>query len=276
MTWLLPSSYEATSIECFSTTAGGTFAGVYVPVLLPGTTSPSETSTPPGVPFNALPTRAPEAADGGFVGGAILAGVSVLTVCVVISWQAYQGNVPIKVVRPDISWIECFKQKQTAPFEEKETKLDPSTASAASAPKPKQAWAEKEEEVTWLRSTLIPVVLNSPYATSMLLLFFVGAPVKLSKLSRLPVCHNHFQVSIVWVPVSLWGFSLMSMVFSCSTMFSLWSSRTRCDRCRKRSGNRMSWDLNETIREGFFIRWDDEGLWEKVRPTRQFRWVLED
>ncbi|CAK9051044.1 unnamed protein product [Durusdinium trenchii] len=139
VTWLLPSSIEATSIECFSTESGGVFAGIFLPVLLPQTSTTTQTSqtTARGQNFAAFPSPQDEGAEGGFLAGSILAGFSLVTVCGIIMWQVYQGNV--SVARPDLSWMgkPCFRQ--TAPLKP-ETEMKPDV-------KPKQAWAETEEVV---------------------------------------------------------------------------------------------------------------------------------
>ena len=108
MTWLLPSSYGATEVECFAGTGGGSYAAIYVPVKLEVTsTSTSMTSTRTLLTtVTTVPVELQET-DGGMVFGVVLAGLALVVVVGVISWQCYIGNV--KVQKPEMP-RELIKQ----------------------------------------------------------------------------------------------------------------------------------------------------------------------
>lgn len=101
MTWLLPSSYNATSLECSAATGGGSYAAIYVPVKLEATstsTTWTETRTYQTT-VTTVPPFVPTPTDGGMVMGVALASIALIVVVGAISWQCYLGNV--KVQKPE-------------------------------------------------------------------------------------------------------------------------------------------------------------------------------
>lgn len=108
MTWLLPSSYGATELECLAGTGGGSYAAIYVPVKLETTlTSTSMTSTRTLVTtVTSVPVEV-QFTDGGMVFGVVLAGIALVVVAGAIGWQCYVGNV--KVQKPEMP-RELLKQ----------------------------------------------------------------------------------------------------------------------------------------------------------------------
>ena len=108
MTWLLPSSYGATELECLAGTGGGSYAAIYVPVKLETTlTSTSMTSTRTLVTtVTSVPVEV-QFTDGGMVFGVVLAGIALVVAAGAIGWQCYVGNV--KVQKPEMP-RELLKQ----------------------------------------------------------------------------------------------------------------------------------------------------------------------
>ena len=98
MTWLLPSSYNATSLECSAATGGGSYAAIYVPVKLEATstsTTWTETRTYQTT-VTTLPRFVPTPTDGGMVMGVALASIALIVVVGAITWQCYLGNVKVR------------------------------------------------------------------------------------------------------------------------------------------------------------------------------------
>jgi len=101
MTWLYPSSYNATSLACSAATGGGSYAAIYIPVKLAETstsTTWTETRTYQTT-ATTLPVFVPTPTDGGMVLGVSLASIALIVVVGAISWQCYLGNV--KVQKPE-------------------------------------------------------------------------------------------------------------------------------------------------------------------------------
>ena len=98
MTWLYPSSYNATSLACSAATGGGSYAAIYIPVKLAETstsTTWTETRTYQTT-ATTLPVFVPTPTDGGMVLGVSLASIALIVVVGAISWQCYLGNVKVR------------------------------------------------------------------------------------------------------------------------------------------------------------------------------------
>lgn len=95
MSWIRPSSYDGTTLECFASTGGGSYSAVYIPVKLEATlTSTSITTTK--TMLTTLEVTVPvevQATDGGMVFGVVLASIALIVVVAAIGWQLYVGNV---------------------------------------------------------------------------------------------------------------------------------------------------------------------------------------
>lgn len=123
--WFLPTSYTATTVDCLATTLGGAYAGIYLPVPLATATSSSTrtvsatstgTSTTP-------PVIEPEPSDTGMVAGTSVASIAFVIVIGLCAWQAYAGNVNLKVnidTKASCKWMAESVQKakiRVQPFE---------------------------------------------------------------------------------------------------------------------------------------------------------------
>ena len=145
MTWLLPTSYDGTTVECFAATGGGSYAAIYVPVQLEATsTSTTDTTTRTYMttePYYGDIQEAIPATDGGMVVGVTLAAVALIVVVSVIGWQCYVGNV--KVEKPEMpqkimKQVSENCQKMKDKMRKSKVGIEPST-------EPKEAWESKPQ-----------------------------------------------------------------------------------------------------------------------------------
>ena len=146
MTWLLPSSYDATTVECFAATGGGSYAAVYVPVKLEATfTSTSGTATRTYMTTaTSTSTPAIPPTDGGMIVGVTLAAVALIVVVSVIGWQCYVGNV--KVQKPEMP--EKIMKQVSENCQRMKEKMRGSAKVGIEPSEPKAAWDTKPEAGT--------------------------------------------------------------------------------------------------------------------------------
>ena len=143
MTWLLPSSYDATTVDCFAATGGGSYAAIYVPVKLEatftsttGTTTRTYMTTEISTVIAAIP-----ATDGGMVVGVTLAAVALIVVVSVIGWQCYVGNV--KVQKPEMP--QKIMQQVSENCQKMKDKMRKSKVGIEPSTEPKEAWESKPQ-----------------------------------------------------------------------------------------------------------------------------------
>eukprot|EP00435_Cladocopium_sp_Y103_P064405 s1590_g26.t1 len=144
MTWLLPSSYDATTVECFAATGGGSYAAIYVPVKLEatftsttGTATRTYMTTETSTSIPAIP-----AADGGMVVGVTLAAVALIVVVSVIGWQCYVGNV--KVQKPEMP--QQIMKQVSENCQRMKDKMRKSKVGIEPSTEPKEAWESKPQD----------------------------------------------------------------------------------------------------------------------------------
>ena len=100
--WFLPTSYTPTAVDCLATTLGGAYAGIYLPVPLATTTSSStRTASVTSSTTVTSTTTTAVASDTGMVVGTSVASIAFVIVIGLCAWQAYAGNVNLKVNVPD-------------------------------------------------------------------------------------------------------------------------------------------------------------------------------
>lgn len=143
MTWLLPTSYDATTVECFAATGGGSYAAIYVPVKLEatftsttGTTTRTYMTTETSTSIPAIP-----ATDGGMVVGVTLAAVALIVVVSVIGWQCYVGNV--KVQKPEMP--QKIMKQVSENCQRMKDKMRKSKVGIEPSTEPKEAWESKPQ-----------------------------------------------------------------------------------------------------------------------------------
>ena len=140
MSWILPSSYGAASITCETTTAGGAYVGIYLPVpLAPTTTSSTHTETrTTSTVFTSPRISDPVDSDWGMMVGTAVASIAVIAVIGLCAWQAHAGNVKVNV--PDAK-ATCKRMADSV-----KTSARIAIAPFEKMAEPKAAWEGKPEE----------------------------------------------------------------------------------------------------------------------------------
>ncbi|CAE7706513.1 galc [Symbiodinium pilosum] len=146
--WFLPTSYTATTVECLATTLGGAYAGLFMPVPLAttSTTSTHTVSVTSSVTSTTPPTIAVASSDVGMVAGTSVASIAIVIVIGLCAWQAYAGNVNLKVNLPDAKascqWMaESVKTAKIGvrPFEKQPCEPRPAWEGAEPSPQAEPA-----------------------------------------------------------------------------------------------------------------------------------------
>ena len=100
--WFLPASYTPTSVDCYATALGGAYVAIYLPVPLATTTSSfTRTATATSSTTVTSTTTTVVASDAGMIVGTSVASIAFVIVIGLCAWQAYAGNVNLKVNVPD-------------------------------------------------------------------------------------------------------------------------------------------------------------------------------